>query len=138
MISFNFLDIPVFKLPKSKYKSAIKSLVLEESFKLQDISLIFVSDLYLLDINKKHLNHDYFTDIITFDYSKDSFVAGDLFISVDRVRENALLNYVDFNNELSRVVFHGVLHLCKYKDKTKADKLLMRSKEDYYLSKFLE
>lgn len=101
-----------------------------ENKELGDINLIFCSDDYLLEMNQQHLSHDYFTDIITFDYSFDSLVAGDLFISVDRIRENASDLSVSFEDELHRVCCHGVLHLCGYSDKTENDQILMRSKED--------
>lgn len=99
------------------------------------INFIFCSDDYLLEINKKYLQHDTFTDIITFDYSvSDGPISGDVFISIDRVKENAKQFQTPFVNELHRVMIHGVLHLAGYKDKTSEEKKLMRSKEDYYLS----
>ncbi len=101
-----------------------------EGKKLDEVSLIFVSDDYLLDMNQRHLNHDYYTDIITFDYCEGDLIAGDLFISVDRVKENANDAAIDFQLELNRVVVHGVLHLCGYKDKTEEEELEMRKKED--------
>jgi probable rRNA maturation factor len=100
---------------------------------LGDVTLIFTSDEYLLKVNQEHLDHDYYTDIITFDYSEDDFVSGDLFISIDRVKENAEINNVSFLNELNRVVVHGVLHLCGYKDKSEDEERLMRSKENQML-----
>ncbi len=98
------------------------------------ISIVFCSDDYLLALNRKHLNHDYFTDIITFDYDEGETVSGDLFISIDTVRANAVQFGVSFPEELYRVIIHGVLHLCGYKDKTPEDSRLMREKENYYLS----
>jgi len=126
-ISFRFSnkDLIIRWLDKS-----IKS----EKHKPGDISFIFCSDKYLLGINKQYLNHNYFTDIITFDYTQDKLVSGDLFISIDRVLDNAKTYAVTFQEELLRVLIHGVLHLCGYKDKTKAAASLMRQKEDYYLS----
>ena len=97
---------------------------------LEEVSLIFVSDDYLLDMNQRHLNHDYYTDIITFDYCEDDKVLGDLFISIDRVRDNAKQLGVSEVLELNRVVAHGVLHLCGYKDKTKEEEAQMRLKEN--------
>ena len=94
---------------------------------------MFCSDSFLLDLNKKHLGHDYFTDIITFSYTVNNKISGDLFISVDRVKENSLKECVSFEKELERVVYHGVLHLCGYKDKTEKEIKEMRSKENYYL-----
>lgn len=96
------------------------------------ISIIFCSDDYLLDVNREHLDHDYYTDIITFQY-EDQPVSGDLFISVDRVRDNASKIEVDMMRELHRVIIHGVLHLVGYGDKTDDEAHLMRNKEDYYL-----
>lgn len=105
-----------------------------EDRKLEEVNLVFTSDEYLLEMNKQHLEHDYYTDIITFDYCVDNLVLGDLFISVDRVRENAIDNNVDFRNELNRVVVHGVLHLCGYKDKSIDEERMMRNKEDWALN----
>lgn len=99
------------------------------------INFIFCSDDYLLEINKKYLQHNTFTDIITFDSSEvDSHLSGDIFISIDRVKENAKHFRARFVNELHRVMIHGMLHLAGYKDKDEEQKKLMRSKEDYYLS----
>ena len=102
-------------------------------YKTGEISIIFCSDDYLLDINKKYLNHEYFTDIITFNYNEKNTIIGDLFISIDRVRENAKELKVDFNNELFRVIIHGVLHLCGYNDKTQDQQKEIRAKEDEFL-----
>jgi rRNA maturation RNase YbeY len=84
--------------------------------------------------NRSYLGHDTFTDIITFDYSDRDLISGDIFISIDRVRENAPINNTPFENELSRVIIHGILHLLGYKDKGKKEKEIMRKKEDFYLS----
>jgi probable rRNA maturation factor len=89
----------------------------------------------LLKINEQYLNHNYYTDIVTFDYVENSVISGDLFISVDRVEENASQLGVSFDEELYRVIFHGILHLCGYNDKTIAEKEMMREKEDFYLEK---
>ncbi len=101
---------------------------------LGDVNIIFCSDTYLLDINMRYLQHDYFTDIITFDYCEGNVLSGDLFISIDSVRENALFYKTDFKEELRRVMVHGVLHLAGYEDHTPDEQKTMRSKEDYYLS----
>lgn len=101
--------------------------------KLGDISIIFCSDNYILDVNIKYLHHDYFTDIITFDYCEGNVLSGDLFISIDSVRENAVEYGTEFEDELNRVIVHGVLHLIGYDDHTEEDQKEMRSKEDYYL-----
>lgn len=110
----------------------------EESLDIEggEVSIIFCSDEYLLDINIQYLNHDYYTDIITFPYSYSPLTA-DLFISIDRVKENADRLGHEFHEELYRVIIHGILHLCGYKDKSPSDTTLMRSKEDYYLNELL-
>lgn len=97
---------------------------------LGDVSVIFCSDEHLLEMNKQYLNHDYYTDIITFDYTEDGVVGGDLFVSVDRVLDNAESLGVAFNDELHRVCVHGLLHLCGLKDKSEEDELAMRLAED--------
>ncbi|MES2589854.1 MAG: rRNA maturation RNase YbeY [Bacteroidota bacterium] len=134
MISFNFVETKAFKIKRNDLKVNIKKLIEAEKLKVGDVSFVFCSDDYLLEINKTHLNHDYYTDIITFDYCEGKIVSGDLFISIDRVLENSSNISVNFANELSRVMFHGVLHLCSYKDKTPEDKKIMTKKEDFYLS----
>jgi rRNA maturation RNase YbeY len=100
------------------------------------INYIFVSDREILVLNKKYLHHSYPTDIITFDYSEPNSVSGDIYISIDTVRYHAKKFQTTFNNELNRVMIHGLLHLLRYKDKSQKDKILMRKKEDYYLSLF--
>lgn len=132
-ISFHYeLD---FKIEdEQKIETWIKDLILEESCVLKELTYIFCDDEYLLKINQEHLNHDYYTDIITFDYDENE-LHSDLFISIDRVRDNAKTYSKTFENEFCRVVAHGVLHLCGYKDKTEEEEKEMRSKEDYYLSK---
>lgn len=104
-----------------------------EGKSLGDVSLIFCSDEHLLQMNKEYLDHDYYTDIITFDYTEGALVSGDLFISVDRVLDNANQFNVAFQDELHRVCVHGLLHLCGYKDKSDSEELLMRSKENQML-----
>jgi len=106
---------------------------LEEKKALDTIEIVFCSDEYLLQINQEHLQHDYYTDIITFPLGSDPIQAN-VFISVDRVKENAQLYKVSFENELHRVIIHGLLHLFGYGDKTSKEKELMRSKEDHYLA----
>lgn len=100
-----------------------------------DINIVFCTDSYLYDLNMEYLNHDTLTDIITFQYSNENEpLSGDIFISLDRVQDNANDFSAEFDHELNRVIIHGVLHLIGYKDKTDAEKEQMRSKEDYYLS----
>ncbi len=112
---------------------------LKESCRLENrslglVSVIFCSDEYLLKINLDYLQHDYYTDVITFDYSFETTVSGDIFISIDRITENALSFKTDFVDELHRVIIHGVLHLIGYQDGSPAARSRMSSKEDYYLS----
>ena len=131
-----FEDIKPFKLNRREIYTRVNDLILSEGMKSGGISLILVSDIYLLNINKKYLNHDYFTDIITFNNSEDESISGDLFISVDRVRENAEINGQSFFTELHRVIFHGLLHLIGYDDKDAISVREMRHKENFYLEKF--
>lgn len=126
-------DLAVPKFQKRKITRWIKETITSEGKTLGDISFIFCSDTYLLEVNKQYLNHDYFTDIITFDYVEGNLISGDIFISCDRVKENAAEFKTGFDNELFRIIIHGVLHLLGYKDKSKKDKLLMTEKEDMYL-----
>ena len=112
----------------------IKFVAESEVRKVGDINVIFCSDNYILDVNMKYLQHDYFTDIITFDYCEDDVLSGDLFISIDSVKDNALFYGNDFPDELSRVIVRGILHLIGYDDHTDSEQKTMRSKEDYYLS----
>lgn len=112
----------------------LKMVAGSESKSLGDINVIFCSDNYILDVNIKYLGHDYFTDIITFDYCEGDKLSGDLFVSIDSVRENSLFYGTDFDEELHRVIVHGILHLIGFDDHTDKDILLMRSKEDYYLN----
>ena len=111
----------------------LKEVAEREGRKIGDINIIFCSDSYLLDVNKKYLGHDYYTDIITFDYCEKDILSGDLFISVDCVRDNASFYGTEFSNELNRVMVHGVLHLIGYDDHTDEDISVMRSKENTYL-----
>ena len=101
--------------------------------RIGDITIIFCSDNYILDINRKYLGHDYFTDIITFDYCSGNVLSGDLFISVDSVKENSVEYGTEFEYELNRVIVHGILHLIGYDDHTDEDVKVMREKENYYL-----
>ncbi|NBV67789.1 MAG: rRNA maturation RNase YbeY [Flavobacteriia bacterium] len=113
----------------------IPSLLAEENKEEGEISLVFCTDEELLQVNKDHLNHDFYTDIITFDYCEGNTISGDLFISTERVAANATEFGVEFEEELARVVFHGLLHLSGYNDKSEEDKAIMRSKENHYLNK---
>jgi rRNA maturation RNase YbeY len=121
-------------LNKRLIKSWLQSTVANEGKILQEINIVFCNDKELLEKNIKYLKHNTLTDIITFDYSVEEKTSGEMFISIDRVKENALTLGVSFKDELERVMIHGVLHLIGYKDKSKNEKLEMRNKEDYYLS----
>jgi len=114
----------------------ISDVIISEDKKLGEINYIFCDDEYLLKINQEHLQHDYYTDIISFDYTIGNEISGDMFISIDRVKDNAVEFNVAFDDELKRVIVHGVLHYCGYKDKSEADEFLMRSKEDEKLAMF--
>ncbi|MGE0018504.1 MAG: rRNA maturation RNase YbeY [Draconibacterium sp.] len=133
-IDIFFEETKPIKLRKSVIKKHIISLISNELKETGNITIVFCSDNYLLEMNRKYLEHDYFTDIITFDYVENDVISGDLFISIDRVKDNAKKFNATFLNELMRVVFHGVLHLAGYKDKTIPDQQLMREKENFYLS----
>jgi rRNA maturation RNase YbeY len=118
---------------KNRAKAKIKELAKCENKKIGNICFIFCNDEYLLNINSKYLNHNYYTDIITFDYTEDDILGGDIYISADRVAENAKTFQTDFEHELSRVIYHGILHLCGYKDKSPDEQQVMKAKEDKYL-----
>ena len=136
MPSVNFFEEDIrFKLKdKTKVKSWVKATIEAEGYKLQELNYIFCSDDYLLDINRQYLDHDTYTDIITFGHSeKEKVITGDIFISIDRIRENAKKFNPGELNELHRVIIHGALHLLGYKDKTAEAKKLMTAKEDQYL-----
>ena len=118
----------------NRISSWLSSCIDHLGYNLGELSIIFCSDEYLIDINKRHLNHDYYTDIITFNYNIEKNLNGDLFISVDRVKDNASAFNENFNMELFRVIIHGVLHLCGFNDKTTKEQKEMRQKENHYLS----
>lgn len=133
-IEFHSL-VPSFKLKNSKKLSEfIQLLAYSEEHEIGNLHYIFCSDDYLLNLNKQYLKHNTLTDIITFDYNEKDEVSGDIFISIERVKENARTFEQPFLKEMNRVIFHGVLHLCGYKDKKPTHKKVMRSKEDFYLN----
>ncbi|MBK1442160.1 rRNA maturation RNase YbeY [Parapedobacter sp. ISTM3] len=114
----------------------IKDTAESEGFRVGDINVVICSDAYLLAINRQYLQHDTFTDIVTFDHSdREGVIAGDVFISIDRIHENATKFGVTERDELHRVIIHGILHLCGYRDKKKAEKAQMTEKEDFYLAR---
>lgn len=125
-----------FFLPKKKLqiKKWINTVISGYSFKAGQINYIFTSDRQLLKINQEYLDHDFLTDIITFDYTKKKTVSGDIFISIERVRENAEIFETGFNLELKRVIIHGILHMVGFKDKTDQEKKDMKNAEDQALS----
>lgn len=135
-ISFNFEDTNTIPLKRNKIKAWIKSCIEKRNGELKDLNYIFCNDDYILNINRQYLNHDYFTDIISFDYSEydhetqKTLVSGDLFISLDTVRSNSKLIGVEFEEELHRVIIHGVLHLLGFKDKTEQEEKEMRKEEE--------
>jgi rRNA maturation RNase YbeY len=135
MISFNYeLD---FQLPLEKDISIwLSNVIQSEKCKEGEINYIFCSDDYLHKLNVEFLNHDTLTDIISFDYSVGKELHGDVFISIERVDENAKEFNVNFIDELKRVLVHGMLHYCGYKDKTKEDSAVMREKENHYLKQY--
>lgn len=134
MISFNYETDFELTNP-SDFRKWISSVILEEECKIGEINYIFCDDTYLHKLNVNFLDHDTLTDIISFDYSVGKELHGDIYISIERVKDNSRDFKTSFHNELSRVMVHGVLHYCGYKDKAKTDAELMRSKEDYYLVK---
>jgi len=118
------------------YSNWIRNVIISENRKVGEISYIFCDDDYLFDLNKEYLKHDTLTDIISFDYCVGKIVQGDIFISIDRVKENSVLFNVSFPDELRRVIIHGILHLCGYKDKTVEESELMRIKEEEKMKLF--
>lgn len=132
-ITFQFQEPTTLK-DRTSLKVFLNKIFIKEGKKAGNISYVFCSDSFLLDINHRFLSHDYYTDIITFDLSSDNNkIEAEIFISIDRVKENALKFRKTFKNELYRVMIHGVLHLCGYKDKTKKEATVIRTKEDLYL-----
>jgi len=132
-ISFHIQDVPKPPVDEIKCEEWLLAVTEEEKKTVSTVNIIFVSDEALLKMNIEHLAHDYYTDIITFDYS-DTSVEGDLYISIDRVQDNALQLQQTYEEELHRVIVHGVLHLIGYGDKTDTEAKTMRSKESYYLN----
>ena len=136
MINIFFEDTAEFDLSNFNVEANIEKLVNNENRTLGDVNYILCSDAYLLDINRQYLNHDYYTDVISFDYCEDNVISGDIFISVDTVADNAKEYGVTFEKELARVMIHGVLHFIGYNDKSDEEVPVMRAKENQYLSLF--
>ncbi len=137
MINFFFEETDEFDVSGLNVEKNIEAVLSNENRTLGEINYIFCSDEYLLNINKQYLKHDYYTDVISFDYSEDDIISGDIFISVDTVKDNAKEYDVEFEKELARVMVHGVLHFIGYKDKTDEDAKQMRQKENQYLPLFI-
>jgi rRNA maturation RNase YbeY len=137
MIEFSLEDVNVPGLDSEHFALWLEQVVVKEGFELGDINLVFCSDEALLKMNIDFLQHDYYTDIITFDYCEANIVSGDLFISIDRIVDNSIQLKTEYDLELKRVCVHGVLHLCGYKDKSELDEKQMREKEDFYLEKYV-
>lgn len=121
---------------KTKIRQWINSCTAAEQREIGEVTYLFGNDDYVLSANRQYLNHDYLTDILTFDYSEGGVLQGDVIISIDRVKDNAKQFGVSMENELLRVIIHGILHLCGYKDKTKKEAAVMRSKEESCLQKY--
>lgn len=132
-IDFFTEDLSYRLLHKRALRKWLQDVAAKEKQSIATLSIVLCSDEFLLQMNREHLEHDYYTDIITFDYSGDH-ISGDLFISLDRVRDNAKQRGLRLVDELHRVMVHGVLHLLGYKDKTPQEQQEMRQKEDYYLT----
>ncbi|MGA3012608.1 MAG: rRNA maturation RNase YbeY [Bacteroidales bacterium] len=137
-IQFFREEIPFILKDKIHIRRWLDSVILEEKKKPWYINIILTNDEYLFELNKTYLQHETFTDILTFPYQEEdkNIISGDIFISINRVKENASIFKQDFEMELRRVMVHGVLHLIGYNDKGKKEKELMTKKEDYYLEKF--
>ena len=133
--NISFYSVGTFSLKKeAEVAACIKAITLEESREVGDITFVFCDDNYLLKINKEFLDHDTYTDIITFDYSVGNEIVSEIYVSTDRVEENAKKYKQSFEDEIHRVMIHGVLHLCGYNDKLAEEKQIMRDKENHYLS----
>ena len=137
MIDFNY-ETEFLLERETIISSWISNVITDEGFKVGELNYVFCDDDYLHKLNVEFLDHDTLTDIISFDYTLGKLVSGDIFISIERVKDNATDFSTDFNDELNRVIVHGVLHYCGYKDKTDKDAKVMRSKEDHYLKSLLE
>ena len=135
MIEFNY-ELSFILSDENHYKNWLLEIITSENKTCGDLCFVFCADDYLLRLNNEHLQHDTYTDILTFDYCVDNEINGDVFISIERVRENSLTYKVSFDNELLRVLSHGVLHLCGFKDKAEKDILIMRSKEEEKIGLF--
>lgn len=134
MIQFFYENLP--ESVSADYKKWLEDIILSEEKKLGEINYIFCDDEYLLKINQDYLQHDYYTDIITFDYVKGKTISGEIFVSLQRISDNASTLSKNYEEELRRVLAHGILHLSGYKDKSEEEEKEMRRKEDFYLAQF--
>jgi rRNA maturation RNase YbeY len=133
-IFFDTVNTDKPQIDSNKISSWINFVVSDNKKKLRELSIVFCDNEYIIEINKKFLKHDYYTDIITFDYSEKNYISGDLLICTEIVKYNAKKFKVKFDDELNRVIIHGILHLLGFNDKTPETKSLMTQKEDYYLN----
>ena len=134
MISYHLEDMEKPKICTRRTSAWVKKVAASHGKTIGEIAYIFCSDPYILDVNKKYLQHDYYTDVITFDYCEGNKLSGDIFISIDTVRSNAEQFGTDFYEELSRIIIHGILHLCGFKDKEPAAKEQMTAEENKALA----
>lgn len=138
-VHFYYIDRRPALKERKRLKLFIENLFVQKRKKLDNLSYIFCSDKHLLSINNEFLKHDFYTDVITFDLSSiKNEIDGEIYISIDRIKDNAKKEGVSFNEELHRIIFHGALHLCGHKDKTKEDALIMRSTENKYLKLYFK
>jgi probable rRNA maturation factor len=136
-IKFFFLTQDITLRNRNKLKKYLGGLIRKEGRKVGFVNYIFCSDNYLLEMNKQYLRHDYYTDIITFDLSVDpKIIEAEIYISIDRVNDNSKHLKIPFKSEIHRVIFHGALHLCGYRDKKESEIIRMREKENYYLANY--
>ncbi|MDB5275590.1 MAG: hypothetical protein JWR61_545 [Ferruginibacter sp.] len=136
-VQFFFIDARIALRERRRLKKFIQHLFASNKRSLNSLSIIFCTDEYLFKINRDFLQHEYYTDIVTFNLSEDpQVIEGEIYISLDRIKENAMTNKVTINNELHRIIFHGILHLCGFKDKATKDKALMTRMENRTLSEY--
>jgi rRNA maturation RNase YbeY len=136
-VEIYFEDYHKIRIKRQKIYKWLNKVIENEKLTFSNLVIILCSDNYLLELNQKYLKHNDYTDIITFNNSEKGIISGDLYISVDRVKENAARYKVKFEEELIRVIVHGTLHLMKYNDKTKPEKMIMREKENFYINTYL-
>lgn len=135
MVSYHTENVPMPKIPKRATTAWVKAVAADYGKKVGDIAYVFCDDPKILEVNRQYLQHDYFTDIITFDYSEDDTISGDLFISLDTVKSNAEEQHTAYDEELHRVIIHGILHLCGINDKGPGEREIMEAAENRALAK---